>query len=1482
MSKVKYIAEGGSSNRPPLFDGSNYYFWKGKMELFLRSQDNDMWTVITDGDFVPLTKEGIIKVKSAWSTDEKAQAKDLKSMNLEDLIGSLRAHEVVLQGDKPVKKVKSLALKASQQTSSVTEDDLQETQEIEEVHEEEAEDELALISKRIQRMMMRRNQIRKKFPNTSNNNRTETDKSQVTCFGCNKTGHYKSECPDIKKVQRKPPFKKKAMITWDDMEETESQEDEEANLSLMAQTDDEEEVIVYKTHPLYKDLESKLDSLLYDSNFLTNRCQSLIKELSELKIEKEKLQNKYDESRKTIQTLQDSHFKMSEQQRELNKRQKNIYSKPSEVQKENILLKNEVEKLKNDLTCFIKSTETFQNILGSQSKSAEKSGLGFKDPNKNLIKNFVPQKAEMKLQCSYCDRLGHDVSVLPQGARTKPWYLDSGCSRHMTGDKKLGKFDPKSDKAIFLGYSTTSKGYRVYNLKTQTVEISMHVIFDEYDEHSQLKESEETEEPVLQNVSNQDTVSTVDKEDDQNNQDLSLQSPPRSWRMVGDHPAEQIIGSTTDGVRTRLSFQDNNMAMISQLEPKSINEAIIDDSWIEAMKEELSQFERNKVWNLVPNNQSKTIIGTRWVFRNKLDEEGKVVRNKARLVAQGYNQQEGIDYDETFAPVARTKTTSPLSENESAPVARSEPPNQTAADESISSPLNETPVHTILPDEIIPITKTSKLKIKKKAIKPKATRRSSRIISGSSSSKTKTVSHVDLTESVEKDDGDETLSEFIKSSKAESKKVKGKTQVSETPSPSESSEKNSSSSEEEEKEASPPKKHGKGKDVKLIASLRKAEMEAKQSQRPVSKAKYFDFADLKKKNWNLREYTDSQDWSNFVSLQDLTFENLVREFYSTMKIKEKKKEKILISTVKGVEIKITKDFLSKALRIPNEGNELFFPSWFHEMKVNRNKLIVEYTKPDLPFNSTNLKDVPKILHNMIRHTLLPRSGTFEAVTDTDLCIMYHMIKKKRLNLCYIILQHMIDSCTNPKQSNAALAYGMHITSILRAAKVDLEGEDGDYSFMRFTSKTLAQLHITTSNMPTPVSSQTTSSVKRHSAQNVKKPSKKRKLEKVRNLSSIQRQEEENSPDKEASDEEIADSPPKEDEPTAVNLFQDIAERAKEILQEDAEVQNVEVSEKEDEVADQEKMQEEVVSHEEEEESTLDASKVDEISEKDLQKVDSTGVADVQNVDVPPADQLQKVNEVEENTEQTAQEVAYAVEEGSQENDQDMQDVAEILVSQRMSDGHDEMEPQEFEQAENQTGFNLNVEDPSSDVNVYQDAQPENNEEVLQEAHEMIQELQENPAITVQNVQTNASAEPSLPQENEMSVDPIPQASGSLPSDEVHLMAQQTPQNQNLNFSTSTMESEVGKFFVSPLLTPNGPSKDKVETSAPAPSTKISKAEKMAARALRVSTKTHKIACVLAKWTIDVHAPGLALDPPIFEDPSVFDSEPSSDSGDSTP
>ena len=73
------------------------------------------------------------------------------------------------------------------------------------------------------------------------------------------------------------------------------------------------------------------------------------------------------------------------------------------------------------------------------------------------------------------------------------------------------------------------------------------------------------------------------------------------------------------------------------------------------MQEELNQFERNKVWELVDKPNNNPVIGTKWVFRNKLDEHGIVIRNKARVVAKGYNQEEGIDYEETYAPVASVK-----------------------------------------------------------------------------------------------------------------------------------------------------------------------------------------------------------------------------------------------------------------------------------------------------------------------------------------------------------------------------------------------------------------------------------------------------------------------------------------------------------------------------------------------------------------------------------------------------------------------------------------------------------------------------------------------------------------------------------------------------------------------------------------------------------------------------------------------------------
>nr|GEY22842.1 retrovirus-related Pol polyprotein from transposon TNT 1-94 [Tanacetum cinerariifolium] len=91
------------------------------------------------------------------------------------------------------------------------------------------------------------------------------------------------------------------------------------------------------------------------------------------------------------------------------------------------------------------------------------------------------------------------------------------------------------------------------------------------------------------------------------------------------------------------------------IKPANVAEALKDVDWIITMRDELDQFTRLKVWRLVPKPVGKTIIKTKWIFKNKKDESSLVIRNKARLVAVGYSQQEGIDYDEKFALVARIK-----------------------------------------------------------------------------------------------------------------------------------------------------------------------------------------------------------------------------------------------------------------------------------------------------------------------------------------------------------------------------------------------------------------------------------------------------------------------------------------------------------------------------------------------------------------------------------------------------------------------------------------------------------------------------------------------------------------------------------------------------------------------------------------------------------------------------------------------------------
>ncbi|GJW75222.1 putative ribonuclease H-like domain-containing protein [Tanacetum coccineum] len=356
---------------------------------------------------------------------------------------------------------------------------------------------------------------------------------------------------------------------------------------------------------------------------------------------------------------------------------------------------------------------------------------------------------------------------------------------------KLGKFDGKSDEGFFVGYSLSSKAFRVYNIRTRKVQENLHVGFLEnkpmlegngpkwlfdLDSLTQsmnyvpvvagsssnvsagTQEVSESSTPYQQDqdciimpiwkdasyfedtslksvadaqIQDQDVAhddcsfqddgfdenqvntaspqvntgsgeistatpevntatseglmgpipTTEDTQEEDQGIDLGNLSPSYAvsstphTRIHKDHPIDHVIGDVQSSVQTRrmttsyseLGFlsaiyegkthQDLHTCLfacfLSQEEPKRVSKALSDPAWVEAMQEELLQFKLQNVWVLVDLPKGHRAIGTKWVYRNKKDERGIVVRNKARLVAQGHTQEEGIDYDEVFAPVAR-------------------------------------------------------------------------------------------------------------------------------------------------------------------------------------------------------------------------------------------------------------------------------------------------------------------------------------------------------------------------------------------------------------------------------------------------------------------------------------------------------------------------------------------------------------------------------------------------------------------------------------------------------------------------------------------------------------------------------------------------------------------------------------------------------------------------------------------------------------
>nr|GFA18582.1 hypothetical protein [Tanacetum cinerariifolium] len=240
-----------------------------------------------------------------------------------------------------------------------------------------------------------------------------------------------------------------------------------------------------------------------------------------------------------------------------------------------------------------------------------------------------------------------------------------------TDNKDLGKFDAKADIGIFIGYAPAKKAFIIYNRRTWIISKTIHVTFDELTAMASKQFSLGPELHVMTPVTPKSPKTPTFHDDPLNEspQDSTSQGSSSNviqihtpfehlGRWTKDHPIANVIVDLSRSVSTRKQLETVAIwcyfdAFLTSVEPKNFKQAMTELSWIDAMQEEIYEFERLKVWELVSCPDNVFLIKLKWIYKIKIDESGGILKNKAQLVAQGFRQEKGIDFEESFASVAR-------------------------------------------------------------------------------------------------------------------------------------------------------------------------------------------------------------------------------------------------------------------------------------------------------------------------------------------------------------------------------------------------------------------------------------------------------------------------------------------------------------------------------------------------------------------------------------------------------------------------------------------------------------------------------------------------------------------------------------------------------------------------------------------------------------------------------------------------------------
>lgn len=210
-------------------------------------------------------------------------------------------------------------------------------------------------------------------------------------------------------------------------------------------------------------------------------------------------------------------------------------------------------------------------------------------------------------------------------------------------DEKRRKLDAKAVEAVMVGYDLSSKAYRCYVPSTRKVVISRDVRFVDTDSNWKVSENIVSLDKGLVN---------------RNAVDMDTEPIPEE-NVAPDIQEPRKYASVNKGVPPKRLIEIMALDTEDEFEPSSYNDAVTcanKSKWIAAMNDEMSSLCENQTWELVDLPEGCKGIGSKWTFKIKKDACGKIQRYKARLVAQGFSQNSGMDYDEVFAPVAKQST----------------------------------------------------------------------------------------------------------------------------------------------------------------------------------------------------------------------------------------------------------------------------------------------------------------------------------------------------------------------------------------------------------------------------------------------------------------------------------------------------------------------------------------------------------------------------------------------------------------------------------------------------------------------------------------------------------------------------------------------------------------------------------------------------------------------------------------------------------